>query len=70
MIGKLLSHSKDRDSARRTMLRALDEFVVEGIKTTIPLHRRILAHSDFRSGIHDTGFVERYFGATPSVGNP
>ena len=70
MIGKLLSHRKDRDSARRTMLRALDEFVVEGIKTTIPLHRRILAHSDFRSGIHDTGFVERYFGATPSVGNP
>lgn len=68
MIGKLLSHRRDRDAARRTMLRALDEFVVEGIKTTIPLHRRILAHSDFRAGIHDTGFVERYFGATPAVG--
>mgnify|MGYP002640412458 CR=1 FL=1 len=61
MIGKLLSHRKDRETSRRTMLRALDEFVVEGIKTTIPLHARILAHSDFRSGIHDTGFVERYF---------
>ena len=63
----MLSHRKDRESARRTMLRALDEFVVEGVKTTIPIHRRILAHSDFRSGTHDTGFVERYFGGLPSV---
>jgi acetyl-CoA carboxylase biotin carboxylase subunit len=45
----------------------LDEFIVEGIKTTIPIHRRILAHSDFRTGVHDTGFVERYFGAKPSI---
>ena len=67
MIGKLLSHRRDRESARRTMLRALNEFVIEGIKTTVPLHRRILAHSDFRSGIHDTGFVERYFSARPKV---
>ncbi|MDF1798850.1 MAG: acetyl-CoA carboxylase biotin carboxylase subunit [Planctomycetota bacterium] len=67
MIGKLLAHRKDRESARRTMLRALDEFVVEGIKTTIPLHSRILAHSDFRAGIHDTGFVERYFAAARPV---
>ena len=68
MIGKLLAHRKDREAARRTMLRALDEFVVEGVKTTIPIHRRILAHSDFRTGTHDTGFVERYFGGLPSVG--
>ena len=43
------------------MLRALDEFVVEGPKTTIPIHERILRHADFRAGEHDTGFVERYF---------
>jgi acetyl-CoA carboxylase biotin carboxylase subunit len=67
MIGKLLAHRKDRETARRTMLRALDEFAIEGIRTTIPLHRRILAHSDFRSGIHDTGFVERYFGGQQKV---
>ncbi|MFT4709989.1 MAG: acetyl-CoA carboxylase biotin carboxylase subunit [Bacteroidia bacterium] len=67
MIGKLLAHGPDRESARRRMLRALDEFIVEGIKTTIPIHRRILAHSDFRTGVHDTGFVERYFGAKPST---
>ncbi len=63
MIGKLLAHRADRRSAIATMLRALDEFVIDGPKTTIPIHRRILTHSDFRSGEHDTGFVERYFSA-------
>ncbi len=63
MIGKLLAHRGDRRSAIATMLRALDEFTIEGPKTTIPIHRRILTHSDFRSGEHDTGFVERYFSA-------
>jgi len=65
MIGKLLTHRNDRRGAIATMLRALDEFVIVGPKTTIPLHRRILAHSDFRSGEHDTGFVERYFSNHP-----
>ncbi|MAB80677.1 MAG: acetyl-CoA carboxylase biotin carboxylase subunit [Planctomycetes bacterium] len=61
MIGKLLAHRRDRRSAIATMLRALQEFVVLGPKTTIPIHRRILRHADFRAGEHDTGFVERYF---------
>ena len=47
------------------MLRALDEFVIVGPKTTISLQRKILAHSDFLSGEHDTGFVERYFSNQP-----
>ncbi|MCZ6596258.1 MAG: acetyl-CoA carboxylase biotin carboxylase subunit, partial [Planctomycetota bacterium] len=64
MIGKLLVHREDRRHAIATMLRALDEFVIVGPKTTVPLHRRILTHSDFRSGEHDTGFVERYFSAS------
>ncbi len=63
MIGKLIVHRGDRRAAIATMLRALDEFVIEGPKTTIPIHRKILTHSDFRSGEHDTGFVERYFAA-------
>ncbi len=67
MIGKLLAHRSDRRQAIATMLRALDEFVIEGPKTTIPLHRRILAHSDFRAGEHDTGFVERYFSSHPRI---
>ncbi len=67
MIGKLLAHRADRRTAIATMLRALDEFVIAGPKTTIPLHRRILTHSDFRSGEHDTGFVERYFSSNPRI---
>lgn len=66
MIAKLMVHQKTRDLAIAGMLRALDEFVVEGPKTTMSLLRRILSHSDFRNGIHDTGFVERYFG-TPGT---
>ncbi len=62
MIGKLLVHRATRDEAIRTMLRALDEFVIEGPRTTIPLLRDVLRHSDFVTGDHDTGFVERYFG--------
>jgi acetyl-CoA carboxylase biotin carboxylase subunit len=67
MIGKLLTHRADRRGAIATMLRALDEFVVEGARTVIPLHRRILTHSDFISGEHDTGFVERYFSTNPRI---
>jgi acetyl-CoA carboxylase biotin carboxylase subunit len=42
------------------MTRALEMFIVEGIYTTIPLHRRILADPDFRAGKFDTGFIERF----------
>jgi len=65
MIGKLLAHRSTREHAIRTMLRALDEFVLVGPKTTIPLLRRVLNHPDFRHSEHDTGFVERYFGMHP-----
>ena len=61
MIGKLLVHRRTREEAIATMLRALDEFIVEGPKTTIPIHKAILRHSDFIAGQHDTGFMERYF---------
>jgi acetyl-CoA carboxylase biotin carboxylase subunit len=67
MIGKLLTHRPDRRAAIATMLRALDEFVIQGPKTVIPLHRKILTHSDFRAGEHDTGFVERYFSSNPRI---
>ncbi len=42
------------------MSRALGMFIVEGIYTTIPLHRRILADAEFRAGNFDTGFIERF----------
>lgn len=59
LIGKLIVHRDSRPESIRTMQRALAEFEVEGIKTTIPLLRRILAHPDFIEGRLDTTFVER-----------
>lgn len=62
LIAKLIVHRPDRESAIRTMLRALQEFVVEGIPTTIPFHREVLDHAAFREGRYDTTFVERHWG--------
>ena len=67
MIGKLMAHRANREAAVRTLVRALDEFVIQGPKTTIPLLRKVLEHPDFRNGEHDTGFVERYFSAHPAL---
>jgi len=41
------------------MARALDEYIVDGIKTTIPFHKRIMSNKDFIEGNIDTGFIER-----------
>ncbi|MGE0378177.1 MAG: acetyl-CoA carboxylase biotin carboxylase subunit [Planctomycetaceae bacterium] len=59
MIGKLIVHRPTREAAIACMRRALDEFVIEGVKTTIPLARKILDHSTFTEGRGDTKFVER-----------
>jgi acetyl-CoA carboxylase biotin carboxylase subunit len=59
MIGKLIVHQPTRREAIDCMLRALDELRVEGIKTTVPLHREILRHAAFAEGRIDTTFVER-----------
>ena len=50
LIAKLIVRGKDREEAMSRMSRALEMFVVEGIYTTIPLHRKILADPDFRAG--------------------
>ena len=60
LIAKLVAHGRDRAEAMARMQRALDMFVVEGIHTTIPLHRRILADPEFRAGKFDTGYMERF----------
>ncbi|QDS99869.1 acetyl-CoA carboxylase biotin carboxylase subunit [Adhaeretor mobilis] len=62
MIGKLLVHQPTREEAIATMLRALAELKVDGIKTTASLHQEILSHSAFAEGRIDTTFVERTFG--------
>jgi len=59
LIAKLVARGKDRHEAISRMSRALEMFIVEGIYTTIPLHRRILADPDFRAAKTDTGFIER-----------
>ena len=59
LIGKLIVHRPTRAEAIKCLARSLDEFVIEGIETTIPLHRRILSHSAFIEGRVDTGFIER-----------
>jgi len=60
LIAKLIVRGKDRNEALSRMSRALGMFIVEGIHTTIPLHRRILADPDFLAGNFDTGFIERF----------
>ena len=59
MIGKLIVHKPNREAAIACMKRCLDEFVVEGIKTTIPLLKRILNNSAFVEGRMDTTFIEQ-----------
>jgi acetyl-CoA carboxylase, biotin carboxylase subunit len=61
MIAKLIVKGRDRAEAIGRMKRALEMFVIEGIKTSIPLHRRILADPDFAAGRFDTHFIERLF---------
>jgi acetyl-CoA carboxylase, biotin carboxylase subunit len=60
LIAKLIVRGKDRNEAISRMGRALEMFIVEGIYTTIPLHRKILADPDFRAGNTDTSFIERF----------
>jgi acetyl-CoA carboxylase biotin carboxylase subunit len=60
MIAKLITHGRDRQESVARMKRALGEFVIEGIKTTIPLHRRILDDPDFQKGHVSTTFLERF----------
>jgi acetyl-CoA carboxylase biotin carboxylase subunit len=61
MIAKLIVHGRDRAEAISKMSRALDQFVVQGIHTTIPLHKQIMMDEDFRAGRFDTKFMERFF---------
>jgi acetyl-CoA/propionyl-CoA carboxylase biotin carboxyl carrier protein len=58
LVGKLVVWAPDRDSARARMLRVLDELVIEGIHTTTPAHRALLAHPDFAAGTHSTKWLE------------
>jgi acetyl-CoA carboxylase biotin carboxylase subunit len=60
MIAKLVVYADTRDDAIMRMKRALNEFIIEGVKTTIPMHKKILDDPDFQSGNISTKFMERY----------
>jgi acetyl-CoA carboxylase biotin carboxylase subunit len=59
LIAKLVAHAPDREQAVSRVLRALDEFIIEGVKTTVGFHRIAIRSKLFRSGSFDTSFVER-----------
>lgn len=60
MIGKLITVARTRDEAINTMYRALSEYVIEGVKTTIPFHLQLMQNDDFRSGNFTTKFLETF----------
>ena len=61
MIGKLICWGENRKQARRRMYQALKEYVISGIKTTIPFHQQIIEDEVFKSGKFNTGFIEDFY---------
>jgi acetyl-CoA/propionyl-CoA carboxylase, biotin carboxylase, biotin carboxyl carrier protein len=70
MFAKLIVSGRNREEARTRMLRGLDEFVVEGVPTTIPVHRWILRSKEFRAGTHTTTWLERGLGDADLPAHP
>jgi acetyl-CoA carboxylase biotin carboxylase subunit len=64
LLAKLIVHAGNREEAVKRMERALGEFTIEGVKTTIPLHRKIVAHPVFRKGDACTDFITTYLSST------
>ena len=63
LIAKLITHGVDRAEAIAKMERALGQFIVRGIDTSISLHQEIFQDAGFRAGEFDTGFMERFLAA-------
>ena len=61
LVGKVICWGRDRDEARKRMLRALDDYVITGIKTTIGFHKKILKNYNFISGEFNTSFIEKNY---------
>src|SRR5699024_6458909 len=60
MVAKLISYGRNREEAIQTMKRALEEFVVEGVHTTIPFHALIMDHDVFKSSDFNTDFLKEH----------
>ena len=63
MIAKLITYGRDREEARQRMLRAIEEYRITGVKTTLPFCHYVFGHQEFINGNFDTKFVEKYFAA-------
>jgi acetyl-CoA carboxylase biotin carboxylase subunit len=61
MIAKLITYGKDREEAIERMVRAIDEYEITGIETTLPFGKFVMQHQAFTSGNFDTHFVGKYF---------
>ena len=70
MIAKLICYGTDRRVALDRMARALDELIIRGIKTTIPLHKLTLKDPNFRRGRYSTNFVDRLLAASQPLVPP
>jgi acetyl-CoA carboxylase biotin carboxylase subunit len=70
MIAKLIAHGKTRADAMMRMQRALEEFVIEGVATTVGFHKRVLADPVFQSGQFDTTFVEKFMAGETIISEP
>ncbi|TBW33650.1 acetyl-CoA carboxylase biotin carboxylase subunit [Siculibacillus lacustris] len=66
LIGKLIVHGRDRVECLMRLRRCLDEFVVGGIETTIPLFRRLIDNQDIANGVYDIHWLERFLEAEPT----
>jgi acetyl-CoA carboxylase, biotin carboxylase subunit len=60
MLAKLIVTADTREDAIKRMYRALDEFIIEGVYTTIPFHKKVMRHEKFIEGDYDTSFIEKY----------
>jgi acetyl-CoA carboxylase biotin carboxylase subunit len=60
MISKLIVTAQTREEAILKMKRALDEYIIEGVKTTIPFHQKLMDNKDFREGNFTTAFMETF----------
>ncbi len=67
LISKLITWGRDRPEAIARMRRALREFVVKGIKTSIPFHQKVFRHPRFLEGHYDTGFIEDHILSQPQL---
>ena len=59
LVAKLIAYGKNRDEAIQRLSRALDEFIIEGVKTTIPFHQKLIRRQEFIDADFDTGFLDR-----------